>query len=242
MRLTRRQSPKRTSPSVLQLRNYGDQRQVAYCCHCGGATGTRDHVPSKVFLDVPYPPNIPVVPACERCNRRFSLDEQYVACLIESALCGSTNPTKIGREKIQRILSDTPALVARLEAARHSSAASTAFSVEIERVRNVVLKLARGHALFETNEPQHGEPDEVWVRPLVTMSSSDRRIFETPPVSSVWPEVGSRSMQRIVADDPDKSIWLTVQPDRYRYLTAIDQRLLVRGVISEYLAYEVTWH
>jgi hypothetical protein len=45
-----------------QLPNFGDQRTLAYCAFCGGETGTRDHCPSRIFLDQPFPDNLPVVP------------------------------------------------------------------------------------------------------------------------------------------------------------------------------------
>jgi hypothetical protein len=72
-----------------QLENFGDERQSAYCVHCAGQTDTRDHVPSRVLLDEPYPPNLPVVPACRDCNEEASADEEYVACLVECTLAGS---------------------------------------------------------------------------------------------------------------------------------------------------------
>ena len=37
-----------------------DSRIVGICIYCGGIAKTRDHVPSKAFLDKPYPENIPV--------------------------------------------------------------------------------------------------------------------------------------------------------------------------------------
>lgn len=59
-----------------------DKRLTGICVYCGGEPSTRDHVPSKVFLDEPYPENnLPVVPACETCNNSFSLDEE-VCCLF----------------------------------------------------------------------------------------------------------------------------------------------------------------
>ena len=61
---------------------------------------TKDHVPSKILLDEPYPEHLPVVPACQICNRGFSSDEAYVACLIESAKWGTTEIDQIKREKI----------------------------------------------------------------------------------------------------------------------------------------------
>ena len=98
-----------------QLRDYSDERLRCFCVHCGGSTGTRDHVPSKVLLDEPYPENLPSVPACSQCNSSFSLDEEYVACLIECILAGSTDPTRINRMRIRDILKKRPALTSRLQ-------------------------------------------------------------------------------------------------------------------------------
>lgn len=82
-----------------------DKRLLKSCIYCGGSPDTRDHVPSKVFLDKPYPDNLPVVACCLDCNRSFSLDEEYVACFIECVIAGSTSPDAIQRERISRKLS-----------------------------------------------------------------------------------------------------------------------------------------
>jgi hypothetical protein len=66
-----------------QLRCFGDERNEGYCIHCGGSDETRDHSPSKVFFDEPYPKNLPVCPSCLRCNNALSIDEEYLACLLE---------------------------------------------------------------------------------------------------------------------------------------------------------------
>ena len=101
-----------------QLPSYGDQRTLAFCAFCGGETGTRDHCPSRVFLDAPYPDNLPVVPACSACNGSFSEDEEYLACLISCVLAGSTDPDAVPREKIKKILDRKSALRARIEQSR----------------------------------------------------------------------------------------------------------------------------
>jgi len=96
--------------------DFGDERQWAWCICCGsGDKYTRDHLPSKVFLDKPYPGNLPIVRVCGRCNLGSSLDEQYVACLIECIKCGHTSPEKIERPKIQRILAELSAVRARAQ-------------------------------------------------------------------------------------------------------------------------------
>ena len=137
-----------------QLRNYADDRLIRGCIYCDGSEETRDHVPSRVFLDSPLPENLPVVAACWSCNNGFSRDEEYVACLIESAIAGSTNPDHIGRPEIANILRRSPALRARIEGAKSCEDGQILFGFEPERVKNVLLKLARGHAAFELSQPQ----------------------------------------------------------------------------------------
>lgn len=224
-----------------QLPNFGDERQTAFCVYCGRDTRTRDHVPPKVFLDEPYPTNLPVVHACQDCNARFSLDEEYVASLIECALIGSVNPNEMGREKVRRILISKPALVARLAQAREKTEGGTAFKIETDRVRNVIIKLGKGHVAFEQNEPQYDDPSSLSFAPLTVMLPDVQERFETPPQSSIWPEVGSRAMQRLAAVFPRGAAWIIAQPGRYRYLTAVGDGVIVRVVLSEYLGCEVVW-
>ena len=225
-----------------QLRNLGDERQTGFCVYCGSTTETRDHVPSKVFLDEPYPTNLPVVPACRSCNEGFSLDEEFVACLVACALAGSASARDVRSEKISRILQTKPALASRIDKAREENLfGDVAFRVESDRVRNVVLKLARGHAAFELNEPQFDSPRTLTVVPMPSMTRENRENFERPPTASIWPEVGSRAMQRAIQTSHGSSRWIVVQPGRYRYLTAVSNGAVVRMVLSEYLGGEVTW-
>jgi hypothetical protein len=91
-----------------QLRNYGDQRNQEWCVHCGDPGETRDHIPSRILLDEPYPENLPVVAACRSCNAGFSLDEEYFACLVECVLAGGVEPERQLRPKIRRFLQAKP--------------------------------------------------------------------------------------------------------------------------------------
>ncbi|HET8774378.1 MAG TPA: hypothetical protein VFP80_11320, partial [Thermoanaerobaculia bacterium] len=84
-------SASRTNPEepMEQIKSFADERHAAFCAGCGGAPETRDHVPSKVLLDEPYPENLPVVGVCASCNQGVSLDEEYTACVIECARLGA---------------------------------------------------------------------------------------------------------------------------------------------------------
>jgi hypothetical protein len=224
---------------------FADERLAGLCAYCGHDAATRDHVPSRVLLDEPFPPDLPVVPGCQDCNNGFSPDEEYVACLIECAITGSSDPELVRRDKIKRILGRNRSLAARIAAGRHEAPTGQVFwGFESERVRNVVLKLARGHATYEYSEPQLEEPDELWFGPLCTMSMGQLRSFEAPGMNFLWPEIGSRAFIRAIEGD-SKGVydagWHVVQEGRYRYSMSLPDRIVVRTVLSEYLACEVAW-
>src|SRR5690606_6903760 len=133
--------------SYMALQTFGDERMLFYCAFCGGSTGTRDHCPSRVFLDQPFPDDLPVVPACRQCNASFSADEQYLACLMACVLAGSTDPKMVVRPSIRKTLEHSAALQARIERSRVANDGQIVFNPEQARVTSVITKLAQGHAL-----------------------------------------------------------------------------------------------
>lgn len=218
--------------------------RFAICVYCGGRDATRDHVPSKVLLDEPYPDNLPVVGACQRCNSGFSDDERYVACLIECARTGFTDGESVTRPKIRRILNESPSLALEMRAARRQDASGISWEFDPHRVNKVVMKLARGHYAYECGETMLQQPQRVVVTPLHVLSSGALSWFETPPPESVFPEIGSRAFFRVLVDEQEVHVensWHVVQPDRYRYLVSYSGQPTVRFILSEYLACEVVW-
>lgn len=117
------------------------------------------------------------------------------------------------------------------------------FMPDWDRVRSVLLKLAKGHALYELHESCADEPTHCVMLPLILMSDEQRDDFENPDVSSIWPEVGSRAMQRLVdGTDISRNGWIVVQQERYRYNASIVEGLDIRIVINEYLAAHICWN
>jgi hypothetical protein len=246
------------NPMVQHRNDYADPRLISGCVYCdsGLQETTRDHVPSKVLLDSPYPENLPVVPACGECNNGFSLDELYVACLIECVRCGTTDPTRVEREVVRRTLLEQPKVRERIESGREERDGEIRFFPEGERLLNVVMKLARGHAAFELSTPMRRKPDHVswWVLPA--MPEQDLEDFDAAHVHHLIGEVGSRASQRMLVVQAEiasaagvgttqpllVSDWVDVQAGRYRYLAVHDAgRTFVKIVIGEYLACEVYW-
>ena len=116
------------------------------------------------------------------------------------------------------------------------------WTIEPERVANVVVKNALGHALYELGEPLLHSPQQTLLSPLHLMSDGQRDLFEHRTAQhDLWPEVGSRMMQRVAEGDLEGG-WVVVQRGVYRYMVEqLSGEVLVRSVIREYLATEVSW-
>ncbi|SDH78925.1 hypothetical protein SAMN05216588_107194 [Pseudomonas flavescens] len=222
-----------------------DKRLTGYCVYCGAEPTTRDHCPSKVLLDEPFPADLPVVPACAECNRSFSLDEQYLACFIECVICGTADPPGVKRANVSRILRAVPLLASRIRAALSTNEdGQKTWQPNMDRVRNVVVKLARGHLDYELGVQELVDPDEIHVMPLALMSHEHREFFECPEsdVITTWPELGSRAfMCAIPSGERIIDNWIDVQGGRYRYLVGQSDGNFVHIVLSEYLACRIVW-
>jgi hypothetical protein len=256
LRLTDCLSGRVTKRKMDQLKNLADNRLINGCIYCGGPDETRDHVPSRVLLDAPFPENLPVVGACSTCNFGFSQDEEYFACLLESLIAGSTEPEHIRRSSVAKILRRAPALRARIEAAKTIVDGQIKFTVEQDRINNVFLKLARGHAAYELSQPCQEAPSTIWSRPLHLMTEEEIDSFDACHIVEMLGEIGSRGSQRAMVtmlnlESPNGeqqalgliiNDWIDVQEDRYRYLAIDDENgITIKIIVGEFLACEVTW-
>ena len=226
---------------------YVDERLIGRCVFCSATPDSRDHCPSKVFLDEPFPDNLAVVDACKSCNESFSKDEQYLACFLECVLCGSTDSNLIHRPKIKRILTENPKLTAQIRASQQKDdSGNLVWQPDVKRVENVLLKLARGHVAYELSLPHTEEPEQIIFVPLIRLSEEQRTAFENPIDESfnLWPEIGSRSFMRAIVGGQEcyqENGWNIVQDKNYRYLVSQSEGDFVQIVISEYLACRVSW-
>lgn len=223
-----------------------DQRLSGSCVYCGGEPSTRDHVPAKILLDSPLPAHLPVVQSCLICNGGSSLDEEYFACFLECVVAGSVVPSTLSREKVRATLKRKADLLKRIQTSCRIEGNKLNWVPEEARVRRIVLKLARGHAAFELGLCRTDEPDEILIAPLVTMSDVDRAWFEAAGNGEFrpWPEIGSRAFLRAVGAYPNSNQlgpWVIVQANRYRYSVDQPSGIVVRIVLSEYLACVVVW-
>lgn len=235
------------------IEEFVDERQKSWCIHCcrslAGCATNEDHVPTKSLLRKPRPHHLPVVTICRDCNNGFSRDEQYAVTFLSCVLSGSTDPLVQKYASAVRALTASPALRVMIERSRTEydtigGHTRVVWQPDVNRIRRVILKNARGHAYFEYGEPLLKEPAEVWVRPLESMTDGERRSFESfdeIAALAAWPEVGSRMLTRVVTSQDMKGGWVIVQEGMYRYSVQQWGGLRVRSVWGEYLATEVQW-
>ncbi len=251
---------------MLELEDFSDNRLKQWCIHCNRAIASievnRDHVPSKLFLSKkmrergaeydkkgvkPYD-YLPQVIICKRCNSGFSRDEVYLLCVLQAVFAGTLYPDPKVNKEAYHLLRSNRDIVKLLKYGPDGQI--PLFSGENEpfvlypdpdRIRRVILKNARGHAYHELSEAL-GEPTIVSFVPFSQLPEESKESFEdTGDGPSVWPEMGSRMMERITAGVDTVDGWIVVEEGKYRYFVDWSSCVTVRTVIWEYLATETIW-
>jgi hypothetical protein len=222
-----------------------DDRFRGVCSYCGAVADSRDHVPSRILLDEPYPDNLPVAESCVRCNKGFSLSEEYLACFIECVIQGTTTPDDNFRPKVVETLKARPSIRQRIENCKRVDGNNqTHWVPEAERVEEIVLKLARGHIAYELGLQHIEEPEAVEITPIPCMSEDQLRLFFSleNEVGSLYPEIGSRAFINVLSGKPTAyDQWHVVQRNRYQYVVGQSCGDWVKIVLSNYLACRVAW-
>lgn len=232
---------------MKKLRDYSDPRMRGWCAHCmrnlQDVDSNHDHVPTKALLRLPKPDNLPTVETCQDCNSSFQKDEDYTVAFLATVLTGSTDvdPDLFpgahgilnfdGNKKLRSRIADSC-----------SSLEPIMWRPEKERIERIMLKNARGHWLHEMGEAIADKPTTIWVQPFEAMSDEQIGLFETgkalDAAINLWPEVGSRMMQRMVEDG-----WVVVQNETYRYsCISSTETARVRIALYEYLAAQIEWN
>lgn len=223
-----------------------DWRMKDTCVYCGSYADTRDHVPSKCFLDEPYPDNLLVVPCCSKCNNIFSKDEEYVSSIIDCIKDNTTDPSKLSRKRASKTLLHSEKLLKRIQNQKCTFADIVAWDIERNRFEQVIRKLAYGHLAYENNTISLMSEYTIHVMEINRMPDEQRRIFEKPYLGNISPEVGCNALLKegcfsVIEGEYDSFFcnqWVPIQKGRYRYCVSPDSTM-VKFVIAEFLAIEV---
>ncbi|MFG3576760.1 hypothetical protein [Micromonospora chersina] len=217
-----------------------DERLQGLCVFCGlrikAKTKTRDHAPPKAFLDEPYPVNLQQVGSCEACNGGASLDEQFVACLLEVAVCGTVDPAGHRRPKIARTLADNGALAAYLR----RGLGPEGYRMTEEDGRRLVRVLEKmGRALWahQSQEPTGTLAASVGWSALEAMTEAQRSAFLSLS-TDLYPEVGSRMFIRTV--ESGANAWMVIQEGRFAYgVEVLGEVGRIKLIVGDYLAGQI---
>ncbi len=200
-------------------------QQKGLCYYCGDKALTRDHIPSKVFLDEPFPDNIEQVPCCHKCNASFSKDEEYAAVLIECIKQQSTNLKDLTRKKVLKILDHSPKLLSTVkESINVNLFGELSISENDTRFSHVIMKLSKAHLRNELCIcPIDDSPASVSITSLTNLCDSQVNELFAPRKNTILPEVGSKALESfMLVDGIVYSCWISYQKHTYSYYVAPD--------------------
>lgn len=114
------------------------------------------------------------------------------------------------------------------------------FSIKLEnsRIENILHKFAACHMLYETGTKMFNPPTHLHYWFLPQMTSNLLYEFNNPADDPIYPELGSRLMQRIFTEG---NSWITIQEGNYRYYINAGTTCYVRLAIKEFLFCEAIW-
>ena len=210
------------------------------CSLCGNPKpDSKEHVIPKVFLEKPFPNDLPTTISCRKCNENYSKDEQYLACLIECVICGTTDPNKIERKRISRTLKKSPNLRKMLENNKTiTDKGDIFFNIDSARVENVLIKLARAHLFHYINEINYEKPLFLKYEPIINFSPKEKALF-LKNEGKLYPELGSRYFISSIEKNID---WHIIQRDSFKFLIEVKSDYnTVKFLIRNYLACIVAW-
>lgn len=241
-----------------QLKNYyGDYRLLELlkynkngdfkCIYCYKKANTREHIPSKIFLDEPYPKTLALLPSCFKCNNSFSKDEQYVACLIDYIQYIQYELQDVKREKIRKAFNTRPNIKQEMENTIVDSKDKKSKYIKYnhEKIESILLKLSIGHATYSLSRVHLEKPSGIYYKFLPEVTEEEFNNFNAEVICDIAPEIGSRSFNNIALTDDSipMTLWNIVQENQYRFLAYENKSgLYVRIVIGEFLYSEVIWN
>lgn len=243
-------------PNEYRPRVVFDRSSDMQCVYCGEVADSREHSPSKVFLKKPFPADLPVVPACKKCNNSFAQDELYTKAFLqffEEYMYDNISVTvDLSRKEVR-------------DAKDHMMSIIELKQIEIDpRITRILTKLAICHSVYELTEGFYsdiwqGVPETVsyTFRPYLTNDQIADWCDFVPLNDKILPMVGSRVFERInvieatlkaVNDLSDLKVsfvvmdWSDIQDGQYRYVCWLEEgKIKVKIVIDEFLFAKVVF-
>lgn len=229
------------------------RKGLHFCIYCGKPSNTREHCPSKVFLEKPYPDDLPVLPACFECNNSFSSDELYTKMYMDSIGYSSGFYNNISPLLKKHMSENTAFNDAKRD---YEYYIENGFFPENNKILRILTKLAICHLVYELYECYSIEgcevqPSMIKYTFLLDKNVSSSQIKEPIILEHSLPMVGTRVYNHIFVCEPITSHplaepilimeWTDVQ--QYCYVTWMDsdESFKVRLLINDLLYAEITF-
>lgn len=217
-------------------------------------------MPAKVFLEKPYPNDLPVLPACRCCNNGFSEDELYVKMYIDSLKYLSGYGSSLKKHTLENLKKNTAFLDAQSDLSRYYDGKSLPTNQRIERI---LTKLAIGHMVYELSEGysdngRYTKPKQISYSFLLNMPKSEVESFDDFIIMTdkKVPTIGSRVYDKIyvlesalrhVDKRENKKLqmllmtWSDIQEYNYKYIAWMENNCTfhVKIVIHDFLFAEI---
>lgn len=217
------------------------------CIYCFKPANSKEHIPSKIFLDEPYKNDLAILPACKNCNKSFSESEQYVACLIDYIQTKLSQNNNFKRKKVTDALRNRVTLLHELEEStfRNQNNEIEFIEYNIEKIEKIILKLSIGHAIYSLSTICLKEPSHINFKFLPDLTQEEINKFNNCEEKNISPEIGSREGKYICISSKGLPFqdWKIVQDNQYRFLAFISETTIcIRIVIGEFFFSEVIWN
>lgn len=228
------------------------KKGLHHCIYCGSIADSREHVPSRTFLNKPVlDDDLPTLPSCQKCNNGFSSDELYTKTYIEcvKSFFGDNDPVAL------ELQPDDRKEVIEAKNAVKQAYKNGSFTFD-NRIARILYKLAIGHIAYELYELIHLNSlyAESFSINYVFKCSLDEESWDSletfePIDDSICPEIGSRAFRNMYVIEPvengagDINVvmgWTDIQEGVYRYIAFYKgNEIVVKMIIRDYLYAEV---
>lgn len=215
------------------------RNRKSQCAYCGEQKKlTADHVPPKLFLERPFPPNLLTVPACAGCNRSFKADDEYTRTVLALDIRANwNNAAQCNLPAIVRSLQRPNARGFAEYLGQQSRTMKTlapdgnhmiAIQTDQERANRSGMHILRGLYFHETGKRLCGSTADVRVASKAGLTAEHSDMLTIARVFQVFPDhrngAAGTAFSYAAAFGDGRSVWLMLLYDYFFWIGSIDER------------------
>ncbi|PWU12000.1 MAG: hypothetical protein C5B51_01605 [Terriglobia bacterium] len=209
------------------------------CAYCGRQKKlTVDHVPAKLFLERPFPPNLLTVPACFGCNQSFIADDEYTRTVLATDIRATWNYA--AQSNLPAILRSLQRPNARgfaeyisqqshlMNVLAPSGNPFVTVQIERQRINRSGLHMLRGLYFHETGKRLSGTSAAVRVGSKAGLTAEDSDMLTIARVFHLFPDqrngAAGTAFSYAAAIGDRRSVWLMLLYDYFFWVGSVDER------------------